>query len=95
MRGNFGRDDKRVRKGPYEIRITTYYLSKHKASIRVEVRRLKSVRGSTVEIELLRGDDVIILKHTYKNTVLQNPTKKEIDKIVDEYIKYAEEHKMI
>lgn len=97
MREDFETTEKRVRKGPYEIRITTHYLSKSKlkAGTRIEVRVLSSVRGRTVEIELLRGDDKILLKHSYRKTVLQNSPKKVIDKIVEEYIKFAEENKLI
>ncbi|WP_142922606.1 hypothetical protein [Neobacillus notoginsengisoli] len=95
MNRRFLTNDKRVNKGPYEIRITTYYLSEHKNhGIRIEVRRL-SLRGVTVEIELLQGDNVIILKKTFQTTVLVNPTKVEIDKVIEEYNQYARKNKLI
>ncbi|QCJ45586.1 hypothetical protein FAY30_27025 (plasmid) [Bacillus sp. S3] len=70
-------------------------MTKLKASTRIEIRRLKSSRGSTVEIELLHGDGVLVLKHSYIKTVLQNPTKVEIDNLIEEYIHYAEEANLI
>lgn len=87
-------ENKKVNKGSYEIQVTTYYLTKHKASFRIEVRRLK-MRNTTVEIELLHGDDVLILKKSYKIEILQSPTKKEIDAVVESLKKYASDNNFI
>ncbi|MEI2358806.1 hypothetical protein [Mesobacillus zeae] len=53
------------------------------------------MRNTTVEIELLRGDNVILLKTLYDKVILQSPTQKEVDAVINRYIEYAEENHLI
>lgn len=87
MKEKYEKMERKVRFNRHEIIITTYYLWNHKAGLRIEVRRFS--RTQTVEIELLLGDDVLVLKKIHKREVLKNPSKKEIDKVVERFIDYA------
>jgi transaldolase len=86
----YEKSDKKVRFGnKYNIKVTTYYLGKHKSGLRMEVKRFTHTR--TVEIELLMGDDVLTLKTVYQRKVLQSPTKKEVDQVLKDFIQYAKD----
>ncbi|MFT9493872.1 MULTISPECIES: hypothetical protein [Bacillota] len=90
MRDKYDKTDKKVRFGRYNIKVTTYYLWKHKAGLRIEVRRFTWTQ--TVEIELLTGDDIVTLKRVHRRKALKNGTKKEVDKVVEEFIQYAKDN---
>ncbi|RBP85970.1 hypothetical protein DFO70_1362 [Cytobacillus firmus] len=87
MKEVFEYTDKRVREGKVNIKITTYYLSEIKAGLRIEVRRLSTKRKSTAEIELVWGDDNIILKKSLNKAFLENPKNKEVNAYIEEFIK--------
>lgn len=93
MRNNYEKSDKKVRFGRYDIKVTTYYLGRVQAGLRIEVRRLTWTQ--TVEIELLIGDDVLILKRIYDRIVLQKPSKKQVDEAVEKLILSAQEKGLI
>lgn len=80
--------NKKVRFGRHSIKVTTYYLSKHKSGLRIEVRRFTWTQ--TVEIQLLTGDDVLILKKEYLRTAIEKATEKEVTKEVERFIRYAQ-----
>lgn len=89
MKEEFEFIDKQVREGKVNIKITTYYLSDIKAGLRIEVRKLSTKRKSTAEIELVWGDDNIILKKSLKKEVLENPKTKEVNACIDDFIVYS------
>lgn len=85
---------KNVKFGKYELKIITYYLTGHEWGLRIDVRKFSMARfkkNTTVEVELLHGDDVLLLKQSHIMKVLESPTKKELDAVIDEFIKYSEE----
>ncbi|MBU8772004.1 hypothetical protein [Cytobacillus oceanisediminis] len=86
MKEVFEYTDKQVREGKVNIKITTYYLSEIKAGLRIEVRRLSTKRKSTAEIELVWGDDNIILKKSLNKAFLENPKNKEVNAYIEEFI---------
>ncbi|GAA2718692.1 hypothetical protein GCM10009865_54990 [Aeromicrobium ponti] len=90
MKEEFEFIDKQVRDGKVNIKNTTYYLSEIKAGLRIEVRRLSTKRKATAEIELVWGDNNIILKKSQKKVVLENPKTKEVNAYIDELIKYSQ-----
>lgn len=88
MKDNFEKTEKNFKFGHRDsIKITKYLLRRTNSALRVEVRRF--TKTSTVEIELLTGDNVTILKHSYEKVVLQKPTKKQVDDTVEELIQIA------
>ncbi|MDE3841070.1 hypothetical protein C0966_17555 (plasmid) [Bacillus methanolicus] len=89
MKEKFWKFNKNIRFGRYNIRVTTYYLWKHKSGLRIEVRRF--TRTQTVEIQLLIGDDKLTLKRVYQTRALKNATIREVDAIVEEFIQYAKD----
>ncbi|KAF0817666.1 MULTISPECIES: hypothetical protein [unclassified Cytobacillus] len=89
MKEEFEFIDKQVREGKVNIKITTYYLSDIKAGLRIEVRKLSTKRKSTAEIELVWGDDNIILKKSLRKVVLENPKTKEVNAYIDDFIEYS------
>jgi hypothetical protein len=87
----YEKSDKKFRVGnKHSIKVTTYYLWKHKSGLRIEIRRFTTTQ--TVEIELLMGDDALTLKTVHNRKVLQSPTKKEIDAVITEFILYAKDN---
>jgi hypothetical protein len=86
MKEFFEYTDKQVREGKVNIKITTYYLSEIKAGLRIEVRRLSTKRKSTAEIELVWGDDNIILKKSLNKAFLENPKNKEVNAYIEGFI---------
>ncbi|MCU1808269.1 hypothetical protein [Cytobacillus firmus] len=89
MKEEFEFNDKQVREGKVNLKITTYYLSEIKAGLRIEVRRLSTKRKATAEIELVWGDDNIILKKSLKKGILENPKNKEVNAYIDELLEYC------
>lgn len=97
------RDEKFKKKskklGDYELTTTVLLLSKskHPSGVRIEFRKLSFPRRRTftVEVELLRGDGKILLKHSYRKVTLQNPTKIQLDAVTEEFKQYAREQKLI
>lgn len=89
MKEEFEFIDKQVREGKVNLKITTYYLSEIKAGLRIEVRRLSTKRKATAEIELVWGDDNIILKKSLKKGILENPKNKEVNAYIDELLEYC------
>lgn len=85
------KDEKQIREGKLKVKITTYYMSKHPAGLRIEVRKVSNKKRTTVEVELLIGDDILVLKKSYKHEVLIDPKKKDIDSLIDEMVLYAKE----
>lgn len=94
---NFNTNKRNIKAGKLSVKVTSIYLTEHKAGLRVETRRFSArlKPSSTVEIELLRGDGKLLLKTSYLKTTLESPTKNVIDSIVEEYIQYAKDHNMI
>lgn len=85
---------KNVKFGKYELKITTIYLAGPQWGLRIEVRKFSMARfkkKTTYEIELLQGDDVILLKQSHRKKALEGATKKELDEVINEFIEYAEE----
>ncbi|KZE67966.1 hypothetical protein AWM68_17490 [Fictibacillus phosphorivorans] len=93
MRESYQTTDKKFRFGKHAIKITSYHLTEHRAGVRVEVRRF--TRTQTVEIDLLIGDDSLLLKRIYRRKAIQNATKKQVDIVVNEMIEYAKEKRLI
>jgi hypothetical protein len=85
---------KRIKFGiNHSVKISTYYLSEFDSGIRVEVRR--DSLSKTVEIFLLIGDDKVILKREIDKLVLQNPTKRQIEKMVMKFINESFQNKYL
>lgn len=93
MKNEYEKSNKKVRFGRYDIKVTTIYLGRVQAGVRIEVRRLTWTQ--TVEIELLVGDDVLLLKKVFERIVLQNPSKQKVDETVDKLIITAKEKGLI
>lgn len=85
------KDERQIREGKLKVKITTYYMSKHPAGLRIEVRKVSNKKRTTVEVELLIGDDKLLLKKSYKHEVLIDPKKMEIDTLIDDMVLYAKE----
>lgn len=80
-------ENKRISFGKYPIRISIYYMQKEHMGVRIEVRRF--TKTNTVEIELLTGDDINILKKSFGKITLEKPTSKEVTSIINKFTKKA------
>jgi hypothetical protein len=90
---DFEKENKKLQFGKHQIKITTYYLWHNKAGLRIEVKKFTYTQ--TVEIKLLVGDDILVLKKVYEYVALKQPTKKEIDAVIEKFIQRAKDLKLI
>ncbi|MEK3992744.1 hypothetical protein [Robertmurraya sp. FSL R5-0851] len=95
MRGNFRTSEKIVRDGSIQLKVLTYFLTELDCGIRIEVRTLTTKFSTSVEVELLHGDDQLILKKSYLKEILSNPKRPKIADKIEEYIQYAYNEKLI
>jgi hypothetical protein len=94
MEDKYPKDKRKVGKGSNYIAITTIYLWSTKAGLRIEVKRFTWTR--TVEIDLLiGGGNSSTLKTIYNRRAISSPSKKQIDRVVDELIQYAKDKGLI
>lgn len=86
-----------LKAGKLSIKVTSILLSGLDAGLRIEIRRFSSKinPSPTYEIELLRGDDKLLLKSSYEKTVFKSPTKQDIDDTVNKYIQHAKDNNWI
>lgn len=95
MRGNFRTSEKIVRDGSIQLKVLTYFLTELDFGVRIEVRTLTTKFSTSLEVELLHGDDQLVLKKSYIKELLANPKKPEIAEKIEEYIQYAYRKKLI
>lgn len=89
---NYEFEEKQIREGKLSIKVTKYFLQKIKSGLRIEVTRFSTKHSKTVEIELIYGDDQLILKKSYKKIILEKPKKSEVDATVKNFISFAKKN---
>lgn len=81
--------EKKISFAGYYIHKTVYYLSEYPQGLRIEVS--KFTKTMTAEIILVMGDDKLIKKRIYLRKAIPSATKKQVDRTVEEFTKWAKE----
>lgn len=71
----------------YIIKTTILYLTEYKAGLQINIKRFTMT--NTVETFLLMGDNIDIEKKIYLKKAIKQPGKKDIMKVVEEFILYS------
>lgn len=92
QQNKFDKFEKKLSFGGYYILKTVYYLCEHPQGLRIEVS--KFTRTMTAEVLLVMGDDKLIKKRVYLRKAIPSATKKQVDRTVEDFTKWAEKHLM-